>query len=115
MKPIVNDFVIEAATVNGSGSQTSNLILTRALFKMGIPVGPKNVFPSNIAGLPTWYIMRLNPNHHLSRKRALDILVALNPQTFAQDVSRVTSGGAVIYESEFPLTGTAKRDDLIYY
>lgn len=115
MDKIVNDFSIEVATVNGSGSQTSNLVMTKAIYRMGIPVGPKNVFPSNIAGLPTWYLIRVNKDGYLARRRRVDILVALNGATFAQDVPRVHPGGAVIYESEWGLTGAAKRDDVIYY
>ncbi len=114
-KRIVNDFTIEIATVNGSGSQTSNLILTKSLFRMGIPVGPKNVFPSNIAGLPTWYFIRVNARGYVGRKREVDILVALNPTTFAQDVPRIKPGGVIIYESDFPLVGSAKREDVVYY
>ncbi|MBI4052314.1 MAG: 2-oxoacid:acceptor oxidoreductase subunit alpha [Elusimicrobia bacterium] len=112
---IVNDFTIEVATVNGSGSQTSNLILTKAIFRMGVPVGPKNIFPSNIAGLPTWYIMRVNEKGYLARKRTLDIVVCLNPSTYLQDIPRVRSGGVVVYESDYVLTGSAKRKDVVYY
>ncbi|MBI4057356.1 MAG: 2-oxoacid:acceptor oxidoreductase subunit alpha [Elusimicrobia bacterium] len=115
MNKTINDFTIEVATVNGSGSQTSNLILTKAIFRMGVPVGPKNVFPSNIAGLPTWYIMRVNEKGYLARKRTLDIVVCLNQSTYLQDIPRVRSGGVVIVESDYVLTGPAKRDDIIYY
>lgn len=114
-KRIINDFTIEAATVNGSGSQTSNLILTKAIYRMGVPVGPKNVFPSNIAGLPTWYILRVNENGYVARKRAIDIVVALNQATYLQDIPRVRPGGVVIYESDYVLTGAAKREDVIFY
>ncbi|MBI4369575.1 MAG: 2-oxoacid:acceptor oxidoreductase family protein, partial [Elusimicrobia bacterium] len=115
MKRIVNDFTLEIATVNGTGSQTSNLVLTKAICRMGIPAGPKNVFPSNIAGLPTWYLVRVNKDGYLSRRRRLDIVVALNPVTFLQDVPRIHPGGALIYDPEYPLTEPAKRDDLVYY
>ncbi|MBI2070123.1 MAG: 2-oxoacid:acceptor oxidoreductase subunit alpha [Elusimicrobia bacterium] len=115
MKKIVNDFTIEVATVNGTGSQTSNLVLTKAIASMGIPVGPKNVFPSNIAGLPTWYFMRVNKDGYLGRRRRVDVAVLLNPTTFISDIPRIHTGGAVIYESEYPLTGAAKRSDLIFY
>src|SRR3990167_6434827 len=98
---IVNDFTIEMATVNGSGSQTSNLTLTRAIVRMGIPVGPKNVFPSNIAGLPTWYLIRVNKDGYLARRRRVDILMSLNPSTFSEDIPRIHPGGAVIYDSEW--------------
>ena len=76
--PIINDLTIQAATVNGSGSQTANLVLTRAIFKMGIPVAPKNVFPSNIEGLPTWYQLRVTPEGHM---RALTVSTSWSPST----------------------------------
>src|SRR6266581_1879520 len=85
-KPIVNDFTFQAATINGSGSQSSNLVLTRALFSMGIPVAPKNVFPSNIEGLPTWYHLRMSPKGYQARSGDPDLLVALNPSTWAEDL-----------------------------
>src|SRR5476649_2835840 len=78
---MTNDFAIVAATVNGSGSQTANTVLIRALFKMGIPVNGKNLFPSNIAGLPTWYTIRLSAKGYVARKKEIDILVAMNPET----------------------------------
>ncbi|MEK6543971.1 MAG: 2-oxoacid:acceptor oxidoreductase subunit alpha [Elusimicrobiota bacterium] len=114
-KRIINDFTIEAATVNGSGSQTANLVLAKSIINMGIPVGPKNIFPSNIQGLPTWYIMRVNEKGYLARKRTIDILVAFNQATYLKDISMVRPGGVVIYESDFTLTGVAKRDDVTYY
>ncbi len=112
---IVNDFTIDVATVNGSGSQTSNLILTKAIVRMGVPVGPKNIFPSNIAGLATWYLMRVNEKGYLARKRTIEILVALNPATYLQDIPRVRPGGVVIHEADYLITGPAKRDDVTYY
>ena len=78
---IVNDFSIHVATVNGSGSQSSNNVLMRSIFQMGIPVSGKNLFPSNIAGLPTWFTIRANKNGYIARKKEVDILVAMNPQT----------------------------------
>jgi 2-oxoglutarate/2-oxoacid ferredoxin oxidoreductase subunit alpha len=110
---IVNDLTFQAATVNGSGSQSANLVLTRAIFSMGIPVAPKNVFPSNIEGLPTWYQLRISPQGYQARKGDPDILVALNPQTWAEDLRTVRSGGAVIHEEAYS-TATA-REDLSYY
>ncbi len=94
----LNDVVIEVATVNGSGSQTSNNILLRALFRMGIPVGGKNLFPSNIAGLPTWFTIRAHHAGHTSRKEPIDVYVALNPSTIADDVRKVRPGGVFIYD-----------------
>ena len=84
--PIVNDFAIVAATVNGSGSQTANNMLMRAIFKMGIPVSGKNLFPSNIAGLPTWYTIRVSKDGYIARREGTEILVALNPKTADEDI-----------------------------
>ena len=83
---IVNDFSIQVATVNGSGSQTANLVLLRAIFQMGVPVSGKNMFPSNIAGLPTWYTIRANKDGYVGRKKEVDFLVAMNPETAQEDV-----------------------------
>src|SRR6266481_4108133 len=96
---IINDCSISMATVNGSGSQSANNILLKTLFRMGIPVGAKNLFPSNIAGLPTWYTIRVNKNGYTARKSELDILVALNPATWADDVKSVMKNGVIIYNS----------------
>jgi 2-oxoglutarate ferredoxin oxidoreductase subunit alpha len=112
-EPIVNDLTIQAATVNGSGSQTANLVLTRAIFKMGIPVAPKNVFPSNIEGLPTWYQLRVTPEGHMARSDRVDILIAFNAATWREDLRTVRPGGVVIHEEAYS-TGDA-RTDLIYY
>src|SRR5262249_56196599 len=78
---VVNDFSIQVATVNGSGSQTANLVLLRSIFQMGVPVSGKNLFPSNIAGLPTWYTIRANHRGYVSRKKEIDFLVAMNAET----------------------------------
>ncbi len=110
---IVNDLSIQVATVNGSGSQSSNLVLLRSLFGMGIPVGGKNLFPSNIAGLPTWFTIRANRDGWVGRKREVDILVALNPQTARSDVDELSPGRAVLYEEGLRLD--RQRDDLVFY
>src|SRR3982750_3779467 len=110
---IINDFSIQAATVNGSGSQTANLVLLRSLFQMGIPVSGKNMFPSNIAGLPTWYTIRANKDGYIARKKEIDFLVAMNPETAREDVLSLESGAAVLYDE--PLKLSAVRDDLVYY
>jgi len=110
---IVNDFSIQVATVNGSGSQTANLVLLRSIFQMGIPVSGKNLFPSNIAGLPTWYTIRANASGYVSRKKEIDFLVAMNPETAKQDVMSLQPGSAVLYDE--PLKLNALRDDLIFY
>ena len=110
---IINDLTIQAATVNGSGSQTANLVLTRAIFKMGIPVAPKNVFPSNIEGLPTWYQLRITPAGHMARSDQVDVLVAFNPSTWREDLKSVRPGGAVIHEEAF--SNADARSDVTYY
>src|SRR5437899_3190464 len=114
-RPTVNDLTFQAATVNGSGSQSSNLVLTRALFSMGIPVAPKNVFPSNIEGLPTWFNIRLSPQGYQCRNDEVDVLVALNPTTWQRDIQGVAAGAAVIHEESYPVVGAMKRDDVSYY
>ena len=111
----VNDFTIRVATVNGSGSQSSNLVLTNAIFRMGVPVAPKNVFPSNIEGLPTWFDVRVTSKGYRCRTRDVDVLVALNGATWQQDVAGVKPGGAVVHEATYPLTNETQRDDLTYY
>jgi len=112
-EPIVNDLTIQAATVNGSGSQTANLVLTRAIFHMGIPVAPKNVFPSNIEGLPTWYQLRITPEGHMARSDKVDILVAFNVATWREDLKTVRPGGVVIHEEVFSTADV--RTDVTYY
>ncbi|TME53033.1 MAG: hypothetical protein E6I58_15400, partial [Chloroflexi bacterium] len=109
----INDLTIQAATVNGSGSQTANLILTRAIFHMGIPVAPKNVFPSNIEGLPTWYQLRVTPQGHMARRDQVDILVAFNVATWHQDLRTVRPGGVVVHEEVFSTADA--RTDVTYY
>ncbi len=110
---LVNDFSIQVATVNGSGSQSSNLVLLRTLFQMGIPVSGKNLFPSNIAGLPTWYTIRASHRHYIGRKKETDLLVAMNPETARDDVAGLRPGAAVIYDE--PLQLETLRQDLIFY
>src|SRR5437764_12152064 len=101
-QPTTNDLSFQAATVNGSGSQSANLVLTRDIFSMGIPVAPKNVFPSDIEGLPTWYQLRITPEGYMSRKGDPDVLVALNPATWANDLKTVRPGRAVFREEAHP-------------
>ena len=110
---VVNDFALQVATVNGSGSQTANLVLIRSIFQMGIPVSGKNMFPSNTAGLPTWYTIRANPKGYIARKKEIDILVAMNPETAHEDVLTLPPGGAVVYDESLALSGL--RNDLIFY
>src|ERR1700741_3934534 len=92
---IVNDFSIQIATVNGSGSQSANSVLLKSIFRMGIPVSGKNLFPSNIAGLPTWYTIRASKDGYVARKRDSEVLVALNPETAREDIRSLSPGGAV--------------------
>ena len=110
---IVNDFSIQVATVNGSGSQTANLVLLRSIFQMGVPVSGKNMFPSNIAGLPTWYTIRANKDGYVGRKKEIDFLVAMNPETAKEDVLSLEPGAAVLYDE--PLKLNALRNDLVFY
>ncbi len=110
---IVNDFSIQVATVNGSGSQTANLVLLRSIFQMGVPVSGKNMFPSNIAGLPTWYTVRANRYGYGARKKEVDFLVAMNAETGKEDVLTLDPGAAVLYDE--PLKLDTLRSDLIFY
>jgi 2-oxoglutarate ferredoxin oxidoreductase subunit alpha len=110
---IVNDFSITVATVNGSGSQTSNLTLMRALFKMGLPVSGKNLFPSNIQGLPTWYTIRINEGGFLARREEHEVIVAMNPATFGQDLKDLSPGGAFFYDDSIKIS--IDRDDIVSY
>ena len=110
---IVNDFSMVVATANGSGSQTSNLALIRALFRMGIPVSGKNLFPSNIQGLPTWYTIRASSSGHTARRDTAEILVAMNAPTFAEDLADLAPGGACFYADDLPLP--MQRDDVVFY
>ena len=110
---VVNDFSIQVATVNGSGSQTANLVLLRSILLMGIPVSGKNMFPSNIAGLPTWYTIRASKRGYIARKKEVDVLVAMNAETAKEDVLTLDPGAAVIYDE--PLKLNALRTDLVFY
>ncbi|MGC2184974.1 MAG: 2-oxoacid:acceptor oxidoreductase subunit alpha [Terriglobales bacterium] len=104
---------IQVATVNGSGSQSSNTVLLRSIFQMGVPVSGKNLFPSNIAGLPTWYTIRANKDGYIARKKEIDFVVAMNPETAEEDVMSVAAGAAVLYDE--PLNLSRLRSDLVFY
>jgi 2-oxoglutarate ferredoxin oxidoreductase subunit alpha len=110
---IVNDFSIQIATVNGSGSQSANSVLLRSIFRMGIPVSGKNLFPSNIAGLPTWYTIRASKDGYVARKKEIDILIAMNPETSKEDMLSLPVGAAAIYEESADLRQF--RDDVACY
>ena len=112
-KPVVNDFSIQVATVNGSGSQSANTVLLRIIFQMGVPVSGKNMFPSNIAGLPTWYTIRASKKGYIARKKEIDFLVAMNPETAREDVLALAPGAVALYDE--PLKLNELRSDLVFY
>jgi 2-oxoglutarate ferredoxin oxidoreductase subunit alpha len=111
--PIVNDLSMVVATVNGTGSQTSNMALIRALFRMGIPVSGKNLFPSNIQGLPTWFTIRASGEGFTARRETIEILVAMNETTFQEDLADLVEGGVCFYPDNW--TQPRKRDDVVFY
>src|ERR1017187_4300232 len=113
VKRVVNDFSIQIATVNGSGSQSANSVLLRSIFRMGVPVSGKNLFPSNIAGLPTWYTIRVSKHGWVARKTDIDILIAMNAETAREDVLSLEPGAAVIYDESLKLNEL--RSDVTYY
>jgi 2-oxoglutarate/2-oxoacid ferredoxin oxidoreductase subunit alpha len=106
----INDFVVKFATVNGSGSASANTIFAKTLFRMGIPVSPKNIFPSNIQGLPTWYEVRVSEAGYLARRDGIDLMVAMNPQSYKDDLGEVVPGGWLLYDSTLPRIWP--RDDI---
>src|SRR3989441_10213694 len=112
-KRVVNNMSIQVATVNGSGSQSSNTVLLRSIFQMGVPVSGKNLFPSNIAGLPTWYTIRANKGGYIARKKEIDFVVAMNAETAQEDVMSLAPGAAVLYDE--PLNLSSLRSDLVFY
>src|SRR6516225_3789550 len=112
-QPIVNDFSIQVATANGSGSQSANTVLLRSIFQMGVPVSGKNLFPSNIAGLPTWYTIRASKKGYIARKKEIDFVVAMNPETGREDCLALAPGSALLYDE--PLKLSELRSDLIFY
>jgi 2-oxoglutarate ferredoxin oxidoreductase subunit alpha len=111
--PVVNNFSIQVATVNGSGSQSANSILMRTIFLMGVPVSGKNLFPSNIAGLPTWFTIRVSKDGYVARKPETELLVAMNPESAAEDIRLLKPGAVVLYDE--PLNLSSMRDDLEYF
>jgi 2-oxoglutarate ferredoxin oxidoreductase subunit alpha len=112
-KRVVNNMSIQVATVNGSGSQSSNTVLLRSIFQMGVPVSGKNLFPSNIAGLPTWYTIRANKDGYIARKKEIDFVIAMNAETAKEDVMSLAAGAIVLYDE--PLNLNKLRSDLIFY
>nr|MBN1229478.1 2-oxoacid:acceptor oxidoreductase family protein [Anaerolineae bacterium] len=111
--PVVNNFQIIIATVNGTGSQTANTVLLRALFKMGIPVSGKNIFPSNIQGLPTWFTIRVNKDGYIARCEVSEVLVAMNQASIEEDIEQLPPGGVCIYPEEWHIKEA--RQDVVYY
>ncbi|MBK7032031.1 MAG: 2-oxoacid:acceptor oxidoreductase subunit alpha [Ignavibacteria bacterium] len=111
---MINDFVVRFANVNGTGSASANYLFAKSIFRMGIPVSPKNIFPSNIQGLPTWYEVRVNEKGYLGRREGVDICVSVNPQSLKQDVACVKPGGYFVYDSTKPLAAEFIREDITY-
>ncbi|MDE2517586.1 MAG: 2-oxoacid:acceptor oxidoreductase family protein, partial [Rhodospirillales bacterium] len=114
MAPIarVNDFVVRFANVNGSGSASANQLFARAIMRMGIPIAPRNIFPSNIQGLPTWFEVRVSEAGHLGARGGTDLMVAMNPQTWDQDVAAIEPGGYLFYDNTRPIPASRFRDDI---
>jgi len=111
----INDFVIKFANVNGTGSASANTLFAKALFRMGLPVCPKNIFPSNIQGLPTWYEVRVSEKGYLGRRGGVDIMLSVNPQSMATDIQEVEPGGYFIYDNTKPLDLRLIRDDITIF
>lgn len=110
----INDFVVRFANVNGTGSASANNLFAKAIFRMGIPISPKNIFPSNIQGLPTWYEIRVSEAGYLGRREGVDVMVSVNPQSMPQDVASVNAGGYFIYDNTKPLDRNLQREDIHY-
>src|SRR5829696_2408105 len=108
----VNDFVVRFANVNGSGSASANELFARSILRMGVPVSPRNIFPSNIQGLPTWYEVRITEAGHLGARGGVDLMVAMNPQTWDKDVAMIEPGGYLFYDNTKPLPPSKFRDDI---
>ena len=112
MSTKINDFVIRFANVNGSGSASANGMFAKALFRMGIPVATRNIFPSNIQGLPTWFEVRVSEQGYLGRREGVDIMVAMNAETFAEDIDSILPGGYLVYDNSKPLPRELVRSDI---
>src|SRR5579871_700058 len=108
----VNDFVVKLANVNGTGSASANSLLMKAVFRMGVPVTGKNYFPSNIQGLPTWYEIRVTRDGYGARASQVDIMVAMNAETYSKDIRELSSGGYLIYDSTWPRSALLQRGDI---
>ncbi len=110
----VNEFAIKLANVNGTGSASTNNLLMQTIFRMGVPVSGKNLFPSNIQGLPTWYEVRVSQSGHTARTASFDLMVAMNGQTYQQDIEEVASGGYLVYDDSWPLNPEMRRPDITF-
>src|ERR1700742_4593342 len=108
----VNDFVVKFANVNGSGSASANGLFAKSILRMGIPASSRNIFPSNIQGLPTWFEVRISEAGHLGRRGGVDLMVAMNPPTWAQDVASIDAGGYLFYDSTRPMPPSRFREDI---
>src|ERR1700679_1966522 len=108
----VNDFVVKFANVNGSGSASANGMFAKSILRMGVPVSARNSFPSNIQGLPTWYEVRISEAGHLGRRGGVDVMVAMNPQTWDRDLAEIEPGGYLVYDSTKPLPPSKFREDI---
>jgi len=108
-----NDFVVKFANVNGSGSASANELFARSILRMGVPVAPRNIFPSNIQGLPTWYELRVSEAGWLGRRGGCDLMVAMNPQTWDRDIAEIDAGGYLLYDSSKPVPASKLRDDIV--
>ena len=110
----VNDFVVKFANVNGSGSASANTLFAKSILRMGVPITPRNIFPSNIQGLPTWYEVRVSEAGHLgARGGGVDLMVAMNPQTWTQDIASIVPGGYLFYDSTKPMPPSKFREDIV--
>ena len=112
MNRAVNDFVVKFANVNGSGSASANELFAKAILRMGVPVSPRNIFPSNIQGLPTWYEVRVSGEGWMGRRGGVDLMVAMNPQTWDKDVAEIEPGGYLFYDSTKPMPASRFRADI---
>ena len=108
----INEFVIKFANVNGSGSASANELFAKAILRMGVPVSPRNIFPSNIQGLPTWYEVRVSEQGWLGRRGGIDMMVAMNPQTWDGDIAEIEPGGYLFYDSTRPIPESKFRSDI---
>ena len=108
-----NDCVIRLANVNGTGSASANNMFAKAIFRMGVPVSPKNIFPSNIQGLPTWYEIRVSEKGYMGRREGIDIMVSVNPQSITKDIASILPGGYFMYDNTKPLSKGLLRADVI--